>query len=523
MVSNTKARWFAALFLIAICVFVVLHFVDSLWSVADLPLHYALVARVSDHWTLPTNDDPSLEELNYYPRTSHRLAALMGKLVGSPLVGMQVVAMLSLAALWSGLGFIYYSLPQRPRWLALGILVALLLANRSFIQLELFGNEVLVNYFFPQLAGQAIAIVLLALVLWMEKAGISRALGILVLGLSAPILPQFHLLPGVELLATGTLLVAVTFFETRDEKRRLLLVFGLIVVLSSLAIMVVSPAFRTMVTLSANEGLLELKYARDLDSLAIECGIVIALSALLIWRWLGMASYEARVNGLALKYLGIFGMAVGVLCLLQILMFNLGFGSEYACKKYGFALNTVLILDIPVLLVALLSPSARLLRVPQAQSIGLPGAMLERTFVGVFVLVAVFAILPPRSARFISVAEVVRAERFAMQYREPTPGVNSGRYDLAIDLVGGHASFDFLISVGVLRAPRSGNAYDTAYLGLVSKPARLGRVFTRAGASPWDVEVCRQVVTPEGYAILDGQCVLGALAGSDESRPFWWR
>ncbi len=514
MYSAANSRWLSGLFLIGICSFVVFHFLNSLWTTSiDVALHYALVARISEHWHLPTGQDPSLEEMNVYPRYSHRLAAVIGNLVASPMAGMQFVAMLSLAVLWSGFGFIFWSLPRRLLWFACGSLIGLLLANRLIIHLELFGNELLGNYFFPQLAAQAMAIALLAIALWMERAGVSPVLSYLALLCWVPIIPQFHLVPAVEVLGIAILLVAVNVLDARNPSRWKVFFFGLFAILASLLISVRSPAFQTMLTLSANNGTLELKYTPNLADLAIESGIVIAFSALLVWQWMRLESAEARMNGLAIKYMGIFGLAVGGLCLAGILMQKLGYGSEYGCKKYAFALNTLLVLDIPLLLIILVAPLKRFLSGLRGGSISLPAILFQRSFVGIFVLAAFLTIFPPTSARAIAVDDIVRAEHFAMQYRERYPGSNSGKYDYAVALLGKNTVFDYLISIGALRAPRANNADDFLNGRPPTKPDKVGRIFTRAGSMPWDVHACRELVTQDGFAILDASCVFAKLNG----------
>lgn len=517
VLSTANSRWLAGLFLICVSGFVVFHFVNSIWTTSiDVALHYALVARISEYWHLPTSQDPSLEEMNVYPRYSHRLAAIVGNLVGSPMAGMQFVAMLSLAALWSAFGFVFVSLPRKLLLFAASALMALLLANQFVIHLELFGNELLGNYFFPQLVAQAIAVLLLALVLWMERTGVSPALGYLLLACAAPIVPQFHLVPASEVFAAATLLIAVNALDGKNPRRRSIFLFGLGVILASLFVTLRSPAFQTMLTLSANNGLLELKYTPNLADLAIESGIVLALSAFLVWQWMRLESAEAQTHGLAFKYMGIFGTGVAGVCLAAILMLKLGYGSEYGCRKFAFALNTLLLLDIPLLLTILAAPLRNLLSGFHGESIGLPAIVFQRSFVGLFILAVFFTILPPPAARVIAVADIVRAESFAMHDRERVPGSNSGKYDYAIELVGKNTIFDYLISIGALRAPRAYNADDLLNGRPLSKPDKVGRIFTRTGSVPWDVPECRQLVTQDGFTILDAACVFARL---NSTRP----
>lgn len=512
------ARLLSGLFLVAVCGFVVLHFVDSVWTVSiDLAHHYALVARLSQHWNLPSNDDPSLEEMNVYPRYSHRLAAIVGSLVGSPFMGMQVVGLISLAAVWSGLAIILLSLPGGTLPWGFLFLSLFLLANRLFIHLEVFGMELVGNYFFPQVVAQGAAVLLIALVLWLERAKIPPVIGYLLLGSSVPLLQQFHLLPALEVLVTLALLVVLNALVSRDQNPWRVLSFGLLCVAGSAVLTVSSSAFRAMQGISENPGLLKLNYTPNVLSLTVESLVVAALSAFLIRRWVVWEPGSARGSVLALKYVGALGLATAVLCLLQVLLLKFGYGSEYACKKYAFGLNTLLVLD---LLLLLLVPGVRLSAL--WSSSWQPPDAITRTFQSVFpgalVLTACLAILPAPSARVISADEIVSVEQFIRQYGNVPASGASTKYDYGIGLFKEDRVFDYLISIGLLKAPRANNAFDLLFDQPLSKPAKVGRIFTRMDSMPWDIPECRLISPARGFSILDGPCVLAKI-GLLRSRP----
>ena len=507
---STKARWSSGLFLIATCGFAVLHFLDSLWAPSiDLILHYAVVVRISQQWSLP--DDRGLEQLSVFPRNAHRLAAIIGKLSGSPLIGLQSVALAALATTWSGLALLFFALPRRMRWVAFGGLAVLLLANRFFIHLELFGNELVGNYFYPQLVTQAAAILLMALVLYLERAGIPTIVGYLILGASVPILQHFHLLPALEVLATLAFLVLLNLIAAKGKDRWKDFALGLLVILASLALTVLNPLFEAVRLQSENNGLLRLTYTSNLTALAIECLIVIGLSGCLIWQWTRMEMGEARTNGLTLKYLGLFGLAAATLCLAQIALLNLGNGSPYACKKYAFALNTVLMLDIPLLL---MPPTASIIRrFAGLRSAALDASMafFQPTFLGLFVFVGIFTVLPSPSARVIALSELVSAEHMVNAYEAAHPTDNPDRYDYAFGLFPVNNGYDYLITIGTLKVPRAENADDVLNGLPPSKPRKINRIFSREGSKPWDVPECREEVLEDHVVVLDGACVLARI------------
>lgn len=519
--SATMARWLSGLFLVATCAFLLSHFWDSLWTTSiDLAHHYALVARLSEHWNLPTSDDPSLEEMNVYPRYAHRLAAIVGTLVGSPLLGMQFVALASLAAVWSGLGFVLLSLPRRARWLLLGILSVVLLLNRLFVHLELFGNEIVANYFFPQLVSQGIATLLIALVLWLERARTASLMRYLILGCSVPLLQQFHLLPALELLAMLALLLALDVSDRRTEGRWRTFALGLLTILGSFLLTVLSSTFATMLHISENNGVLILNYTPNLMSLAIECVLASALSGLLIWQWMHWRAGEPRRDALALKYLGLLGFAVAGPCLLQIALFMLGYGSEYACKKYAFGLNTVLVLDLALLFTLPISRLRGFFTSAEETSLGRAATVLQSLFPSLLVLLAFLTIFPSPSDKAISLTEVVAAERSVRAYDQANPPSSAAKYDYAIGLFPDLRILDYLISIGVLKAPRVDNADDMLNGYPPSKPRKISRIYTREGITAWDVPECRQAVLQGGIVVLDGACVLEKMnAAGIEAAP----
>src|SRR3954468_3709966 len=86
--------------LVLVVVALVLWNFDRLWSLSiDLAHHYVLAYRLAEEWRLPVKD-PSLGEMNFYPWMAHALAAIAGTVLSSVYAGLQVVALLSLAAVW---------------------------------------------------------------------------------------------------------------------------------------------------------------------------------------------------------------------------------------------------------------------------------------------------------------------------------------------------------------------------------------------------------------------------------------
>ncbi len=509
------------MFLIAVYIFLTFHFSDSLWTTSiDLAHHYALTARLSHGINLPIKDDPSLGEMNIYPRYSHRLAAIAGNLAGSPLAGMQVVAILALAAAWSGLGLVLLSFPGRAKWLVLGTLALLLLVNRAFVHLELFGDEIVGSYFFAQVVSQGILLSLIALVFWLERLGAASLIRYLVLGFSVPILEQFHLLPALEGLTLLGLLLAFDLLHGSMRSQRRTTVLGAVITLASASLTVFSSTFRNMMSIAENNGVLILRYTTSLTALVIEALVVSTLSMVLTWQFARWRVRAAEDKLIALKYIGILGLAIAVPCLLQAMLFRLGYGSGYACKKYAFGLNTLLVIDLALLLVLALPVGQKALRGRENEATGSLSRAFQPLLPGLFVLLAVLTVLPSPSSEVISVAKVVAAEKTIAAYEAANPPANPAKYDYAIDLFPNLRNFDYLISIGTLKAPRVDNADDMLNGHPPSKPKKISRVFTREGASTWDVPACRQAVLDGNIVVLDGACVLQNMSGTgSEAAP----
>ncbi len=183
------------------------YFLDSMWTTSiDLPHHYALVARLAEHFTLPKAWDASLGTMNIYPHGSHFLAAILGMLTGSNLLGMHVLSLLALLIVWGGLVWLFMHLPNPNRWWALGLLAAILLLNRRVLLLPLHGDEIIGNYFFAQLVAQAGMVIALLLAFFFDYHERVKWRRNLMLTVLLWVLCFVHLLPVLELLGLFILL-----------------------------------------------------------------------------------------------------------------------------------------------------------------------------------------------------------------------------------------------------------------------------------------------------------------------------
>src|SRR4051812_27855409 len=127
----------------------------------DVAHHYALVNWLAQHWSVARDSTSILGEMTVYPRYSHALAAILSRLVGSPFLAMQIVASAAVVVTWAALALSSRLMARGASWFFTAALVVLLALNRRFLGLEVFGHEILGNFFFSQLAAQAAFMVVL--------------------------------------------------------------------------------------------------------------------------------------------------------------------------------------------------------------------------------------------------------------------------------------------------------------------------------------------------------------------------
>jgi hypothetical protein len=503
---------------IATSVFIVVFFFDCMWSTSvDLADHNAVVNRLFDHWGMPITDD-----LNYfyhsYPVFSHIAAAVLALPLSSPLGGVQLLTLLSLVALWSGLALILQTLPCRMRALIGVGLVLLLIFNRSILKLELHGNEIIgSNFLFPQFVGQAFAVVVIAVTALFERDERDPTLGYLLLAVAIPVAEGFHLVPAAQLFGVLVLLIAIDFHLSPRKNHLPKLAIGACLIIASTIGIILHPNFKNMFdqgTDPSNTGALALLRTPNLPSLAVLSVVVGLLSALLLYRWTySLSDAEARRKGVAAKFVALYGLSNSGICLLQIFIGLFGIGTEYACRKYAFALNTTLLLDLVLLLGFFFKP--RWL----ASSFGdgrLLAGLFDSAFISLFLLAGVFTVLPKE--KMIDAADLAMTERFAKAYVQTAFDNPPGKYNYAVGIAPNAPNIDYFITRGALHAPPpedAGNTEDIYEGRTFSQLPLVGHIFTLRN-SKWDVPNCRTQFSSPSLVVLNGQCVISALRNSSK-------
>jgi hypothetical protein len=287
---------------------------------SDAGQHYALVRALMDlhGWGTPAST-PNLGPLPLYPPLSHWLAAEVGKLVGSGFQGMTIVASVSAGLFYLAM----FVMAARISWRA-PIIACLITIGYALLRGPVFGRMVVNNYFYAQEVGSAIAalVLLVALIKLHKWNGLLIDLFVLIAG---QLLVATHLMPAAQLLACYCTILLVHAW-TRSSWR----IFGRLVLFSGFSLLLIfySPyAARVYLIAQAEGGAhINLFGNRVAQILLLAAGVV--ASVRLIW-----LTHKQEDAGM---FLGCMGLATCGLAFLQMFLFWLGFGSNYAIAKHMF-------------------------------------------------------------------------------------------------------------------------------------------------------------------------------------------
>jgi hypothetical protein len=468
---------------------------------ADMAHHYALVDWFSHHWALPDAQNSYLSAMREYPPVAHILAALTGRAIDSPFRGMQLVANVAVVVIWSAVAAILALLPGRRRWIALASLALLLLLNTSAgpLHLQPHGFEVILNFFFAQVVGQALVWWLVWFAVRRRLAGRSAISTALPTAVIAVLATSVHVVPAVQLLVlVGCLSAAELLDRWRNGQRTLRSAAAPIALPVTAAVAVVlTPGFRAMRKLSENDGALDVPYLSGLEGyVAVAVAvIVISLAALFV----SATRREVPPTAAVLQGLAFAGFAVAVPCAVQALLLAAGEGSPYAVKKYIFGLVTVLIVDACVALAVLLPDGSSARRALRAEWHVAAAAGLTA--------VATIAVFSHPGSGY-SAAEITELERnlAATATRDNT---DEGGNDYAVALPHSDAVLDYMFSISALAAPQL-RAIDELLVPLLQGDLlRLERApgsLVTAARSPYDLVECRKVGPVDGLVVVDAAC-----------------
>jgi hypothetical protein len=482
-------------------------FIGVVWSDSvDLAHHYALVVRLTEHGNAAFPFDPSLGEMNVYPRLAHQLAASAGRWYASPMMGMQALAVLSLVLIWAGLAWLVAGLPRRMAAIAAAAMAALLALNHYVLHMPLHGDELVGNFFFPQLFGQTLCIGVLLVSLRLERQAVPAWLRYALLVPVVYLMTGVHLLPALILLTMMGFLVGSELLMQWRRQEPGLAVAGAVgagLLLSALGALVSHPGFEAMREISKQNGGIALPHLDSTAALMWYSAAIALVSAALLWHWMRR---PRAPQWLALKYVGLYGLAVSGLCLAQGVALRFGFASEYAVRKYAFSLDTVALIELallPALLPFLQTRDTATSRAGRwyatLQHCALPAALTALACVAIADKPAVY-----------QTRQMVALERDVVALRERLGAAPEGKFNYVVGAGGGTAVVEYMMSIGHFHISRmeNSNAASLLFQRAVDNWPAVGGIVTAENGGYDRAPECRLGAPRGGLVALDGGCLL---------------
>jgi len=497
------SRFQVLLLLFTGCV-LVMSSMDSMWSHSvDLAHHYALAFRIAEQWHLDSPDDPTLEEMNFYPNLSHTFAAILGFVVNSTFMGVQLVALLSLALLWAGILYVINTLPSRLALLSSVVLLLLLILNKKFLGLNVHGAELIVNFFFPQIVAQAVIFTGISIAIYLElKKGRSQAY--IFLALLIAINTSVHLLPTLELLG---LLVGLTvlnnFLDHESSRDQVKTVFlPVAVILAALSGVIFNPAFSAMRKMAEHDGGLDLNHIAYPNGLLLLCLLSLIAAFFLLYFW---KKHRENHGYTAIKYIALYGSSIASLCLLQTMLAKYGFWSNYAAKKYGFGLITYLFICLSVVFAMIVANAFNHLSIgAMTKSHYFRSSILLLSYCGIFL-----SSVP--SQKSLDTLKVISLERQLIRLRDVSlPPASKSKSNVVIDLDKMPATINYMFSIAVTKTPREISTPDVFFKNELSDLNKYSSIVSSRITRRYNSPNCKSYST-SSITISDAACIKAVL------------
>lgn len=339
----------ALLFVVLSCSFFILYLINNIYSGSvDVAHVYSLIYRLDTEFILSSKYDPSLGEMNFYPPGSHIIAVIAGKVLGSPYLGMMFITYLATFCIWCFIFLILSFLPVK-KFYATALFTTLLVLFFGFeLKYPVHANEIISNFFYSQLVGFALCYVIIWYGVCLQLKYQVKNLTIFVyLFISSYALEYIHLIPAVLIFSLGLGLIFLDFLESKINNLKYWFLYPAIILLSAF-LFYNNPAFQSMRLIADNDGSMDLGNARYPSSMILISIAVIFLSLVLLRLFY---SYKRAHGVLVLKYLAVYGFAAASLCLLQYCLYHyFEIGSNYAVKKYYLVIDSILIIQLSILL-----------------------------------------------------------------------------------------------------------------------------------------------------------------------------
>lgn len=465
----------------------------------DVPHHYALVATLMSDWHFGAEPLPNLGEMNYYPNLSHRIAALVGTFLGSGLIGLHVVALVSMVAVWSVIGALLSEFGEIAGVLAGAVLLILVPFAGSG---SVHGDEIFSNFFFAQVTAEAGAFASIWIFYRLTLRG-RLSVRNLVLPVLVYMVAWAHLLPALKLVAAlGVLVTRECFMAWRG--RQTFPWAAVTSVVACVAVVLTHPSLSAMSRISEGDGVLSFAYPSDFATLLGFAGTVAILSAAFLILSVFKDGMFPGVPRLPLAVLGSLGIAVSALLILQMLALVVaGFGSPYAVKKHMFGIYSLLLIDMAVL--SGITASTIVRTKAGLLTFGASAQRLAAAALPAVLAAGIFWLMVPTPV--YTVPQVIPLQEFARNYLAfHSPAQDQGQsLFVRADVP---PVINYLVSTADLLLPRGATATRIQKGERITKESDAFRVITNPGNPFFDRPDCRNgTFANSSNVVVDLECV----------------
>ncbi len=244
--------------------------------------------------------------------------------------------------------------------------------------------------------------------------------------------------------------------------------------------------------------------------LMIVCFLVLIVSFVLLVVWIRNSDRAANV---AMKYLAFYGGAVAALCLLQLILTKFGYGSDYAVKKYGFGLVTILFINASIVSACYV---LRLFGLKQLHLIF--GAYRFNGYILAASLCVLFIFSVPGQKLF-DVSDVVATERHLVNLRDTViPVPDRGKYNVVVGL---HEfpTINYMYSTAIMRTPKEIAVRDVLLNG-ISDLSKYSYVISSFDNPSYGASGCESLA-PGSISVVRAQCIEQKFAKASDCRSIF--
>ena len=458
----------------------------------DSSYHLQVMEVVRHAFLIPQQGHEFMAEMFIYPKLSHRFAGLFATLGWSELNALLMAGVLSAAVVW----LVLFDQARRVSLTYLGTALGFMVVNIYAVR-GAFGAELVNNFFFPQIVGEAVAMLCLV----GGAAILPRSRPIYVVYATAAVLfcGCFHLVPTLKLAGALMAMLALAWLRDLIHARRFDWV-GLVGLLAIVGGVVGSPYFWRMRWMAANNGSLNLATAMPLNGLAAAAILLALLSAWVLLVELrrdpGAVEEDAGPTS-ATVLLASLGAAAALAMLAQYGMYVFkGDGSEYAVLKHSFGVFSMLAFAVPLWFLTVLGVRAGFSDDKPAwiAKVGLAPAVAAQ----LVVMLALF--LRP------SVLDVARMDAILHDVREVrlTRGLEGEKVMFSASDV--KPVTTYMATIAMLKSPHGGNVLSLLGDGRPDRPGDVDYVVTLPGDA-YDKPGCRSGKPVGLVVVMVGPCV----------------